>query len=206
MAGTVQNWIRGFVKVADPLTKLTRVTKREFIWGEEQRLAIEKMKKCVSTYEAIQPIDHAMPFKVILLVYMSVIAVGFILAQLDIEGQQHPARFGSIAWNKQISRYSQSKLKLYGLFQALNVTKLWLIGAKELVVKVNVQYIKGMLNKPDLYLNATINQWIAAILMFDFELVHVLGAKHRGLDKLSRKRAAENKGKKEGEGIEEAED
>ena len=206
MAGTVQNWIRGFVEVADPLTKLTRVTKREFIWGEEQRLAIEKMKKCVSTYEAIQPIDHAMPFKVILLVYMSVIAVGFILAQLDIEGQQHPARFGSIAWNKQISRYSQSKLKLYGLFQALNVTKLWLIGAKELVVKVNVQYIKGMLNKPDLYLNATINQWIAAILMFDFELVHVLGAKHRGLDKLSRKRAAENKGKKEGEGIEEAED
>ena len=103
-------------------------------------------------------------------------------------------------------RYSQSKLELYGLFQALNATNLWLIGAKELVVKVNVQYIKGMLNKLDLYLNATINQWIAAILMFDFELVHVLGAKHRGLDKLSRKRAAENKGKKEGEGIEEAED
>ena len=25
IAGTVQNWIRGFVEVADPLTKLTRV-------------------------------------------------------------------------------------------------------------------------------------------------------------------------------------
>ena len=85
MAGTVQNWIRGFVEVADPLTKLTRVTKREFIWGEEQRLAIEKMKKCVSTYEAIQPIDHAIPFKVILSVDTLVIAVGFILAQLDTE-------------------------------------------------------------------------------------------------------------------------
>ena len=157
MAGTVQNWIRGFVEVADPLTKLTRVTKREFIWGEEQRLAIEKMKKCVSTYEAIQPIDHAMPFKVILLVYMSVIAVGFILAQLDIEGQQHPARFGSIAWNKQISRYSQSKLKLYGLFQALNVTKLWLIGAKELVVEVDAQYIKEMLMSQTLFSHISIN-------------------------------------------------
>ena len=41
---------------------------------------MEEMKKSVSTYEAIQPIDHAMPFKVILLVDMSVIAVGFILA------------------------------------------------------------------------------------------------------------------------------
>ena len=73
-------------------------------------------------------------------------------------------------------------------------------------MKVNTQYIKGILNKPDLYLNATINRQIAAILMFDFELVHVLGAKHKGSDKLSRRRAAENKEKKEDEGIEEAED
>ena len=54
-------------------------------------------------------------------------------------------------------RYSQSKLELYDLFQALNTTKLWLIGAKELVMEVDVQYIKGMLNKPDLYPNATMN-------------------------------------------------
>lgn len=30
MAGTVQNWIQSFVEVADPLTKLTQVTKEEF--------------------------------------------------------------------------------------------------------------------------------------------------------------------------------
>jgi len=35
MADTVWNWIRGFAEVADPLTKLTRVTKGEFFWGEE---------------------------------------------------------------------------------------------------------------------------------------------------------------------------
>jgi len=87
VAGTVRNWIRGFVEVADPLTKLTRVTKREFTWGEEQKLAMEEMKKRVSICEAIQPIDHAMPFKVILLVDTLVIAVGFILVQLDAEGR-----------------------------------------------------------------------------------------------------------------------
>ena len=53
VAGTVQNWIRGFAEVTDPLTKLTRVTKREFTWGEEQKLAMEEMKKRVSTCEAI---------------------------------------------------------------------------------------------------------------------------------------------------------
>ena len=85
VAGTVQNWIRGSVEVIDPLTKLTRVIKREFTWGEEQKLAMEEMKKRVSTCEAIQPIDHAIPFKVILSVDTLVIAVGFILAQLDTE-------------------------------------------------------------------------------------------------------------------------
>jgi len=86
------------------------------------------------------------------------------------------------------------------------VTKLWIIGSKQLVVKVDTQYIKGMLNKPDLHPNAVINRWIAAILMFDFKLVHVLGAKHRGLDGLSRRRVAENEGEEEEEEIEETED
>jgi len=42
--------------------------------------------------------------------------------------------------------------------------------------------------------------------MFDFELVHVPGAKHRGPDGLSRRRAAENEGEEEEEEIEEAKD
>jgi hypothetical protein len=47
-------------------------------------------------------------------------------------------------------------------------------------------YIRGMLNNPDLQPNATINRWIAAILLFNFKLVHVLAEKHHGPDGLSR--------------------
>ena len=71
-------------------------------------------------------------------------------------------------------------------------------------MKVDVQYIKGMLNKPNLYPNATMNRWIAAILMFNFKLVHVPGTKHKGPDGLSRRRVAESK--EEGEGVEEVEE
>ena len=94
-------------------------------------------------------------------------------------------------------------MELYGLFRALNATKLWLIGAKKLVVEVDAQYIKEMLNKPDLHPNAAMNRWIAAILMFDFELVHMPGTKHNGPDGLSRRRVADSE--EEEEGIEEAE-
>ncbi|KXN89133.1 hypothetical protein AN958_06153 [Leucoagaricus sp. SymC.cos] len=63
-----------------------------------------------------------------------------------------------------------------------------------------------MLNKPDLHPNAVMNQWILVILMFDFELVHIPGAKHKGPDSLSRWRIAEAMGEESGEGVEEAED
>ncbi|KXN86161.1 hypothetical protein AN958_10463, partial [Leucoagaricus sp. SymC.cos] len=102
-------------------------------------------------------------------------------------------------------QYSQSKLELYGLFQVLNATKLWIISANKLVIKVDTQYIKGMLNKPDIYPNAAMNYWISAILMFDFELKHVPGVKHKGPDGLSRRQIAEDEGEQGREGVDEAE-
>jgi hypothetical protein len=48
-----------------------------------------------------------------------------------------------------------------------------------------------MLNNPDVQPNATINRWIAAILLFDFKLVHVPADKHKGPDGLSRREPAE---------------
>ncbi|KAJ3995463.1 hypothetical protein F5050DRAFT_1533393, partial [Lentinula boryana] len=75
--------------------------------------------------------------------------------------------------NERESNYSQPKLELYGLFRALRATRLWIIGAPELVVEVDALFIRGMLNNPDIQPNATINRWIAGILLFTFTLVHV---------------------------------
>jgi len=54
-----------------------------------------------------------------------------------------------------------------------------------------VQYIKGMLNEPDLQPNTAINHWIQGILMFTFKLIHVPAEKHKGSDALSRRPLAE---------------
>ena len=53
---------------------------------------------------------------------------------------------------------------------------------------MDAQYVKGMLKNPDVQPNAAINRWIAAILLFDFKLVHVLAEKHQGPDGLSRRK------------------
>jgi len=60
-----------------------------------------------------------------------------------------------------------------------------------------------MLNKLDLHPNIAMNRWIMAILMFDFKLVYVPKMKHKGPDKLLRRRATEDK--EGGEGVKETE-
>ena len=43
-------------------------------------------------------------------------------------------------------------------------------------------FIHGMLNSPNVQPNVVINRWIAAILLFDFKLVHVPAEKHQDVN------------------------
>ena len=79
------------------------------------------------------------------------------------------------------------KLELYGQFWALRLVRVFIFGVTNLVVKLDAKYVKGMINNPDLQLNATINRWITGILLFHFELHHVSAEKHAGPDGLSRR-------------------
>jgi hypothetical protein len=72
-----------------------------------------------------------------------------------------------------------------------------------LVVLHDAKYIKGMINKPDIQPNAAINRWIAAILLFDFRLVHIPGDRHSGPDGLSRQPHTDNGDNENSDDIEE---
>jgi hypothetical protein len=50
---------------------------------------------------------------------------------------------------------------------------------------MDAKYVKGMINNPDLQPNATINHWIASILLCHFKLVHISADKHARPDGLS---------------------
>jgi hypothetical protein len=99
------------------------------------------------------------------------------LAQCDIDNphKQYYNHFGSITLNTHKSCFLQPKLELYGLYHTLSALQLYLIGVRNLIVKVNTHYIKGMLSNPDIAPSANINCWIISILMFHFTLVHIAG-------------------------------
>ena len=111
---------------------------------------------------------------------MSHIAIGFLLCQCEPDNPHRHwyVRFGSITLNDHDSCFSQPKLELYGLFCVLRALKMYLIGVWNLVVEVDVGYIKGMLANPDLAPSASMNHWIISILLFHFTLVHIPGTQH----------------------------
>jgi len=186
LCGTVRNWIKDYSQIAKPLVDLTRKLV-DYHWGEEQQKAFQRLKELVVGSPALKPIDYRCGRPVVLSVDTSIHGIGFILSQLDKDGRKIPARYGSLPLTPVQARYGQSKLELYGLMRALWHYRIFIVGVEKLIVEVDAASIQGMLNRPDIQASAHINRWIEAILMFDFELVHVPGEKHKGPDALSRR-------------------
>jgi hypothetical protein len=186
--GVCRMFIRNFASRAHHLVKLTR---KEAVWefGADQLAAMEDLKEALINSPALRPIDYSTSAPVILSVDTSYIAVGYLLAQCDIDNPKlrYYAKFGSITLNEREARFSQPKLELYGLYRSLRALKILLLGVRNLIVEVDAAYIKGMLKNPDIAPSASINRWIVSILMFHFTLVHVPGT-HHGPDGLSRRR------------------
>jgi RNase H-like domain found in reverse transcriptase len=184
--GVCQLFIKNFSHCTHQLVKLTwKGAPWEFV--QDQISAMEDLKQALLTSPVLRPIDYTSSASVILSIDMSQIAVGFILSQCDLHDPKcrYYAWFSSITLNDRECKFSQPKLELYGLYQALQSLKLYLIGVRNLIIEVDARYIKGMLQNPDISPSASMNRWILAILMFHFTLVHVPGTHHTP-DRLSR--------------------
>jgi hypothetical protein len=189
--GVLRIFIKDYTLIARPLIHLTRKDE-PFEIGPPQLEAIERLKHAVLSSPALRPLDYESERPVTLAVDSCMNGVGYLLLQQGEGKKRYPSRFGSITFNARESRYSQAKLELYGLFRSLKATQLYTIGVKELIVEMDAKFIKGMINNPTLHPNDAVNRWIAAILLFDFELVHVPAARHTGADGLSRRPRTDN--------------
>ncbi|ETW76073.1 hypothetical protein HETIRDRAFT_455660 [Heterobasidion irregulare TC 32-1] len=156
------------------------------MFSPDQIAAQDDLQSVLLESPALRPIDYGSAANVILVINPSQIVVGFHLCQCALNNPWvwYYAWFGSITLNDRKSRFSQPKLELYGLFHTLRLLKMYLISVRNLIVKVDACYIKGMLTTPDLEPSASINWWIISILTFHFTLVHVPGTSH-GPDGLS---------------------
>ena len=146
---------------------------------------MDNLKYAISQSPALISIDYKSGQPVILSVDTSNITISYIISHVDIHGQRRPVQFGSIPINDRESQYSQFKLELFGLYHSLRQSRFHLAGVKNLYIEVDAKYVKDMLNNPDLQPNATLNRWIAGILLFNFTLIHIPAIHHKSPDGLS---------------------
>jgi hypothetical protein len=185
--GVLRNFIKVFAKIVSPIQKLTR-SAEPWEWGAEQNEAQKLIIKAIKLCPALRSVNCDWPTPVVLAVDSSWKAVGFYIYQVDPEDSsiKYFARFNSIPFNDREARFSQPKRELYGLCRALYDCEYRLFGCRNLVIKTDAKYLKGMLTHPSMGPNVTINTWINAILMFHFTLVHKVGWTF-GPDGLSRR-------------------
>ena len=63
----------------------------KFVFGEDQLMAMEKLKMFVQNYHAIKAIDYEYEREVTLAVDSSWMAMGFILSQQGTDGKRYPS-------------------------------------------------------------------------------------------------------------------
>ena len=97
--GVVCIFIRGYAEISRPLVNLTKKGV-QFMWGILQQDAMDRLKHSILSAPALSPIDYTAKWRIIVAVNSSQWAVGWIIFQLDTQGQRKPARYGSIAWNE----------------------------------------------------------------------------------------------------------
>jgi len=200
-AGVGRKWIRGFSLIAKPLTLLTRIAvQRQFFFSKEAEAAQNELKRLVSSapvlikldYEAAKLLSHLDPLPrpsenglVIVAVDSCQNGTGWILYQM-VEKSKHPVIFGSCTFNDAESRYSQAKLELYGVFQAVKDLRhrIWGIHFR---IDVDAKFLIEMVKQPDLP-NAPMTRWISYIALFDYVMNHVPAQSHAGVDGLSRRK------------------
>ena len=123
-----------------------------FEFGSDQIKVQEDLKTALIESPALHTINYMSLLPVILAVNASYIAVGFHLCQCDNLNPQkwYYNRFCSIMLHNHESCYSQPQLKIYGLYHALHLLWIYLIGIQNFVVEVDAAYIKEMLSNLDI--------------------------------------------------------
>ncbi|GBG85657.1 hypothetical protein CBR_g40388 [Chara braunii] len=110
-------------------------------------------------------------------------ALGGVLIQQDLNGEEQPLRFESRTLNTTERNYSQFKRETLAVLHCLRIFRNYLFGSR-FVLRVDLTALAGSLKNfaPS---DPTIARWLTYIWMFDFELERIPGNKNRA-DGLSR--------------------
>jgi hypothetical protein len=177
-----RHFIRGFSQIARPLNNLL---KKGATWtfGNAEKAAFEKLKKLICEEPVLIQPDQTKPFEVE--VDASNYAIGAVLMQQDEKKVRHPVAFFSKTMNEAQRNYDVYNRELLGLHEMFRHWRHYLHQAAH-KVKVHTDHANLLFWKNPGDHNRRVARWHTELMDYDFELVHIAGAKNGCADALSR--------------------
>ena len=172
LCGTMCIWIKKYSELAWPLTELIWKN-APFEWDEHRQEAMDVLKNTIAQSPALITINYKSGRPVIFAVDTSVIAIGYIILKLMPKDSEDQYNLDQFLWTRI-------------LLQPIQVGAIWTLSStlsksatshrcQEPSYRSWCQVYQRHAQSP-WSPNATLNWWIAGILLFNFTLVHVPAA------------------------------
>lgn len=178
-----RQFIKGYSKIAVPLTELTKKTE-EFIWSGAAQKAFDELKTLLTTTPILQLFDHAKPTTVE--TDASKYALGAVLSQPGPDGKLRPIAYHSRKFNPAETRYSTSDQELLAIVDSLKHWRYYLEGTKESIL-VLTDHMAIRTFTTTKVLNGRQLRWSHELSSFNFHIKHRSGKLNANADALSRR-------------------
>jgi len=179
LAGYYRRFIKGFSKIAKPLTNLLK-KEIDFNWGDKEQECFNILKNTLCEEPVLQYPDFTKPF--LLTTDASGTAIGAILSQGQV-GKDHPISYASRVLNDAEKNYSTIEKELLAIVYAVQHFRPYLYGKKFLLITDH---------KPLTWLHklkdptSRLARWRIKLAEYDYEIVYKPGKINANADALSR--------------------
>src|SRR6218665_991566 len=182
LAGYYRKFIKGFSIIANPLNRLLRKD-MEFIWDDECEAAFIKLKQALNSAPVLIYPDVRKDF--IINCDVSSVGIGYVLAQEDEGGREHPICYGGRSLTFCERNYAIAELECLSLIESIKQFNCYLANSFFTVYTdhLNLKYLQNMKTTT----NGRLLRWSLALQGYNFKIAYKAGKCNQNADALSRR-------------------
>lgn len=182
LAGFFRKFVPEFSLISKPLTNLLKKSeKNNFLWGDQQQHAFEKLKHTLINAPVLALYDSAAIHE--LHTDASIVGLAGILLQSQDGKNFQPVFYFSRHCTQQEQQYHSYELETLAVVESLERFRIYLLG-KPFTLVTDCSAIAKAREKREL--KSRIARWWLKLLEFNFETVHRQGSRLSHVDALSR--------------------
>ena len=179
LTGYYRKYIPNYAQIAEPLTRLTKKTPRQFVWSEDSERAFTRLKEALQAAPVLRSPDYQKMF--ILQTDASQHGLGALLSQRGEDGEEHPVTFVSRKLLPREQRYAAVEKECLAIVWAIQSLRVYLFGRAFCIQTDHhpLQWLQRMKNK-----NMRLTRWSLVLQPYKFVIVHRRGQDNANADSL----------------------